>query len=161
MVEVTKQMPKLRKQDAEPKAETKVEHKAATAPKADLKGEKIAAVLIRGREIGIRHDVKQALDILKLKRRHICVIYNDSPSIRGLMVKCKDLITYGPISDGMLAELKAKRGSLKDRNGKELNVFRMHPPRGGYRKGIKVSYQEGGDLGFRRKGMDDFLRKML
>ena len=80
MVEVTKQMPKLKKD--EPKVETKVEHKAE--PKASKTGEKIAAVLIRGREIGIRHDVVQALDILKLKRRHICVVYNDSPSIRGL-----------------------------------------------------------------------------
>lgn len=160
MVEITKPMPKL-KPKVEQKAEHKPEHKAEHA-KGEHKGSKIAAVLIRGREIGIRHDVVQALDILKLKRRHICVVYNDSPSIRGLMFKCKDLITYGPVSDETLAELESKRGSLKDRDGKKLNVFRMHPPRGGYgSKGIKVSYQEGGCLGLRRKGMDDFLKKMM
>ena len=159
MVEVTKPMPKLRNQAAAPKQAPK-----AAAPKAEKTQKadgKIAAVLIRGREIGVRHDVKQALDILKLQRRHICVVYDDSPSIRGLMVKCKDLITYGPISSETYATLHDKRGSLKNREGKKLDVFRMHPPRGGYRKGIKVSYQEGGDLGYRRSGMDEFLTKMM
>jgi large subunit ribosomal protein L30 len=163
MVEITKPMPKLRKETpkAEPKAEApKAESKAPKAAKAS--GDKIAAVLIRGREIGIRHDVKQALDILKLQRRQICVVYNDNPSIRGLLFKCKDLITYGPISEETYKLLNEKRGSLKNREGKALDVFRMHPPRGGYgRKGIKVSYQEGGCLGLRRKGMDEFLAKMM
>lgn len=158
MVEITKPMPKLK-----PKAEHKVEHKAEEHKASHKKsGEKIAAVLIRGREIGIRHDVKQALDILKLRRRHICVVFDDNESVRGLMFKCKDLITYGPISEATLKELNEKRGNLKNREGKTLDVFRMHPPRGGYgRKGIKVSYQEGGCLGLRRKGMDDFLAKMM
>jgi large subunit ribosomal protein L30 len=160
-MEITKPVPDLKKV-AEKHAAKNVRVKAAEKPVMKPKtGQKIAAVLIRGREIGIRHDVKQALDILKLRRRHICVVYEDSPSLRGLLVKCKDLITYGPISDDMYKQLHDKRGSLKNRDGKQLDVFRMHPPRGGYRKGIKVSYQEGGDLGYRRKGMDDFLAKML
>jgi ribosomal protein L30/L7E len=141
---------------------------AAKAPKtpvaknAVIEGVKLAAVLIRGREIGVRHDVKQALDTLKLQRRHICVVYKDTPSTRGLMLQCKDLITFGPITDGTFKLLNEKRGSLKDRDGTPINVFRMHPPRGGYgHKGIKVSYQQGGCLGLRRKGMDEFLAKML
>jgi large subunit ribosomal protein L30 len=129
---------------------------------AKQESKKIAAVLIRGREIGIRHDVVRALDGLKLRRRHICVVYDDVPATRGQLVKCKDLITYGPISDETYKLLNEKRGSLKDRDGKALDVFRMHPPRGGYgRKGIKTSYQEGGCLGQRRKGMDEFLAKMM
>jgi ribosomal protein L30/L7E len=132
--------------------------KAAEKPSST----QLAAVLIRGREIGVRHDVKQALDGLKLLRKHICVIYPDSASVRGLLFKCKDLITYGPITAETLALLHEKRGSLKNREGKQLNVFRMHPPRGGFGyKGIKVSYQEGGCLGLRRKGMDEFLKRML
>jgi large subunit ribosomal protein L30 len=159
MVEVTTQMPKL-KPKAAPKAEVP---KAETKPKkAEPKGDLIAAVLIRGREMGVRHDMRQTLDILKLRRRHVCVVYTDSASVRGSLHKVKDLITYGPISAETFAELNAKRGSLKDRDGKPINVFRMHPPRGGYgHKGIKVSYQQGGCLGLRRKGMDAFLAKMM
>jgi ribosomal protein L30/L7E len=123
---------------------------------------RIAIVLIRNRTIGVRHDVVRALDNLRLGRRHICAVFPDNASTRGLMFKCKDLTTYGPISEEMFKLLNEKRGSLKDREGKLLNVFRMHPPRGGYgNKGIKVSYQEGGCLGLRRKEMDAFLAKML
>ena len=121
----------------------------------------LAAILIRGREMGVRHDIRQTLENLKLQRRHICVVYPDCKSTRGMLNKAKDLITYGPITPATLAKLEEKRGSLKDRDGKKLNVFRMHPPRGGWgAKGIKMSYQEGGCLGLRRKGMDELLEKM-
>lgn len=122
----------------------------------------LAVVLIRNRTIGVRHDTVRALDNLRLRRRHICAVFQDNPTMRGLMFKCKDLTTYGPISEETLKLLNEKRGSLKDREGKPINVFRMHPPRGGYgHKGIKVGYQDGGCLGLRRKGMDDFLAKMM
>jgi ribosomal protein L30/L7E len=131
------------------------------APAAQAGG-RLAIVLIRNRTIGVRHDVHRALDRLRLRRRHICSVFPDNASVRGLMFKCKDLTTYGPISEETLKLLNEKRGSLKDRDGKTLNVFRMHPPRGGYgHKGIKVGYQEGGCLGLRRKGMDAFLAKMM
>ena len=164
---VKKTLAKLPQKDA-PKAEAKAPAKKTAAktenrtPKTDLSGAKIAAVLIRGREIGLRHDVVRALDALKLQRRHICVVYKDTPSIRGQLFKVKDQITYGPISDETLKLLDEKRGSLKDRDGNKLHVYRMHPPRGGYgHKGIKVPYQMGGCLGLRRKGMDEFLAKMM
>ena len=125
-------------------------------------GSKLAIVLVRNRTIGVRHDVVRSLDKLRLGRRQICAVFDDTPSIRGLMFKVKDLTTYGPISEDTLKLLNEKRGSLKDREGKPLNVFRMHPPRGGYgRKGIKVNYQDGGCLGLRREGMDAFLGKMM
>lgn len=159
-------------QEAPVKAATKAPAKApAKAPVASKEskskesspsGEKLAIVLIRNRTIGVRHDVVRSLDKLRLGRRQICAVFEDTPSVRGMMFKVKDLTTYGPISEATLKMLNEKRGSLKDREGKLLNVFRMHPPRGGYgRKGIKVSYQDGGCLGLRRKGMDAFLEKMM
>ena len=145
-----------------PQKETKAPAKNAVATPKDMSGAKLAAVLIRGRSIGIRHDVVQALDILRLQRRHICVLYKDTPSVRGQLFKCKDQITYGPVSEATIKLLDEKRVSLKDRDGNKLHVYRMHPPRGGYgHKGIKVAYQSGGCLGLRRTGMDDFLAKMM
>lgn len=137
--------------------------KVAPANKSSASSNKLLAiVLIRNRTIGVRHDVVRTLDNLNLGRRQICAVFEDTPSIRGAMFKCKDLTSYGPISEETLKLLNEKRGSLKDREGKPLNVFRMHPPRGGYgRKGIKVSYQNGGCLGLRREGMDAFLGKMM
>jgi ribosomal protein L30/L7E len=160
----TEEAPKARKPEQKGTMH-EVKEQLSKLPKkeaGELSGALIAAVLIRGREIGLRHDVVRTLDKLKLQRRHICVVYKDTPAIRGMMEKCKDQITYGPITQETFKTLGEKRGSLKDREGKALNVFRMHPPRGGYgHKGIKVSYQEGGCLGMRRKGMDAFLAKMM
>lgn len=153
-----------KKQAAKPVAKPAVKAVAEKSVERNVSSDKgmIAVVLIRNRTIGVRHDVHRALDNLRLRRRHICAVFPDNATTRGLMFKCKDLTTYGPISEEMLKLLNEKRGSLKDREGKPLNVFRMHPPRGGYgHKGIKVSYQEGGCLGLRRKGMDAFLTKML
>ena len=134
-----------------------------TKPVKQALGDKlIAAVLVRGRRVGVRHDVQRTLDNLKMQRNHICVVYNDSASLRGMLNKCKDLVTYGPITKEVLAALEEKRGSLKDRDGNKLYVFRMNPPKGGWgRKGIKVSYQNGGCLGYRAKGMAAQLEKMM
>jgi ribosomal protein L30/L7E len=134
----------------------------STQTSKELKRPLLAALLIRGSAIGTRHDVRRALEKLQLGRRQICSVFADSPSMRGLMHQCKDLITYGPIGEETFKLLNEKRGSLKDKHGKPLHVFRMHPPRGGYgHKGIKVDYQEGGCLGYRSKGMDDLLKKMM
>ena len=121
----------------------------------------LAGVLIRGREVGMDHDVKQTLDILRMRRKNVCVVVPDNLVNRGLFNKVKDFIAYGPVDAAVLKELQEKRGSLK-KDGKDLNVFRMHPPRGGFaRKGTKVSYQQGGVLGLRAEKMADLLKKMM
>ncbi len=40
------------------------------------------------------------------------------------------------------------------------NLFRLHPPRGGY-KGVKKPYKNGGTLGYRGKDINTILEKML
>lgn len=136
--------------------------KAPTVPKPAAQGGKLlAAVLLRGM-IGARHDVRKALAALRLGRKFICVVVPDNASNRGAMFLAKDFITFGPITPEVLEELRAKRGSLKDSEGKELNVFRMPPPRGGFgKKGTKAGYQQGGELGLRPEGMADLLRRMM
>ncbi len=133
----------------------------AAAAREGTGGGMIAAVLVRGR-IGARHDVVRSLDGLRLRRKHVCSVVPDTAVYRGLLRKCKDFITYGPIDAATLAQLREKRKQLKDNDGNPIDVFRMNSPRGGYAgKGTKVSYQEGGALGLRRETMGDFLRKMM
>lgn len=49
---------------------------------------------------------------------------------------------------------------LKDINGFKP-VFRMHPPRGGHRGGIKIPFNSGGTLGYVGNYMDVLIQKML
>jgi large subunit ribosomal protein L30 len=123
--------------------------------------EKLAAILVRG-EVGLRHDVKKTLQLLNMGRKHICVVIENNPVNRGLLQKVKDFVTFGPVSEETVKELRDKRSTLKDKEGKHKDVFRLHPPIGGFeRKGIKVSFNQGGALGLRKEGMDALIKRMI
>ena len=120
----------------------------------------IAIILLRGR-IGLHRDVKKTLDLLKLQKKHVCVIMADTPSLKGMLQKAKDAITWGPIDQDTYKELVEKRGK-KDAEGKVHNHFNLNPPKGGFeRKGIKTSYTLGGALGNRKEAINDLIKKML
>lgn len=40
-------------------------------------------------------------------------------------------------------------------------VFRLHPPRGGFKKSTKRPYNDGGELGYRGKAINDLIIRML
>lgn len=135
--------------------------KVAAAASKEMKG-KLALILIRGL-IGIRKDIKDALFFLRLRKKHACVVVEDTPSNRASALKCKDYITYGEIDDATLKMLLEKRGK-KDpkKKGYLKKFFMLPPPRGGFeRKGIKVPYGKGGVLGYRGAKINDLLRKMI
>ena len=53
---------------------------------------------------------------------------------------------------------------LKDRARKTWiikPVFRLHPPRGGFRGSIKKPYGAGGELGYRGPAINELIRRML
>jgi len=40
-------------------------------------------------------------------------------------------------------------------------VFRLHPPRGGFRGSIKKPYGAGGELGYRGEAINELIKRML
>jgi large subunit ribosomal protein L30 len=40
-------------------------------------------------------------------------------------------------------------------------VFRLHPPRGGFKRSTKRPYNDGGELGYRGKAINDLIKRML
>jgi len=40
-------------------------------------------------------------------------------------------------------------------------VFRLHPPRGGFKGSIKKPYGDGGELGYRGRAINELIRRML
>lgn len=118
----------------------------------------VAAILIRGL-IGTRSEVRDTLSMLRLRKKHACVVVKNSPHVRGMLQKSKDFITYGPIDAATIEELKKARTPVHDEN--DVLVFNLAPPRGGFeRKGIKKAYTQGGALGA-RKEMDTIIKKMM
>jgi len=120
----------------------------------------LAAILVRG-DVNVKTEIKDALATLRLRNKHVCVLVQDTKQIRGHLLKCKDYITFGPITPETKKLLEEKRGE-KTSEGKLKPYFRLHPPRGGFeRKGIKKTFAEGGALGDRGAKMDALIKRML
>lgn len=117
--------------------------------------EKIVAVRVRGL-IGVRRELRETMDMLRLYKKNYCVVLNDTPSIRGMLVKVKDFITWGNIDDETLKLLKEKRTE------KDKKFFRLNPPKKGFgRKGIKKVFGVGGALGDRKEKINDLIIRMI
>lgn len=121
---------------------------------------KIAVILIRGL-VGVRTDIKDTLFSLNLRKKHACVVVEDTPSVRGMLKKAQDYIAFGEITDSTYALLVEKRAK-KDVNDELKPVFFLAPPVGGFeRKGIKKPFTVGGALGDRKEKINDLLVKMI
>ncbi|MFC1801130.1 uL30 family ribosomal protein [Nanoarchaeota archaeon] len=110
---------------------------------------KIAVILIRS-IVGSNYEVKDALRMLRLKKKNICVVLEKNPSNLGMVKKVKDLVTWGELNEEVLGLLKDKK------------TINLHPPRGGFeRKGIKIPFKVGGALGYRGEKINDLIKRML
>ncbi|MEM2963568.1 MAG: uL30 family ribosomal protein [Candidatus Anstonellales archaeon] len=94
---------------------------------------------------------KKTLELLKLTRVNHCVLVPSTPSLRGMIAVCKDYVAYGAPSQDIITRLHEKYGNKE-------TLFRLHPPRGGW-KSIKKPYPRGA-LGF-HKDINKILKKML
>jgi len=140
---------------------------------------KVAVVRIRG-ENNLNSDIKDTLKMLRLYRKHYCVVLDDTDSVRGMLKKVKDYVAYGNLTEDTFNILVSKRGELykgpvEDKKGKIkynrfINVdnkkfkkyFRLSPPKGGFeRRGIKVGFGECGVLGDRKDKINDLIKKMV
>ena len=136
-------------------------------------------VLVRGL-IDLSKDVKDTLAMLRLFRKNQAVIVdNNTPTVKGMIIKVKDCVTWGEIDDATVKELVEKRGELflarktdvKKKykyatfsfNGNDYKpYFRLNPPRKGFgRKGIKMPFGVGGGLGYRGEKINDLIKRML
>jgi len=138
----------------------------------------IAIVRVRGVS-GIKPDIRKTMELLRLHKKHHCVIYPKmTKQIEGMLNLAKDYITWGEISSDTLKELIEKRGRLPGNkrvnkedvdkiaaaleNGEDVQikpVFRLNSPRKGW-KNIKLRYPEGA-LGPRGKDMDELIKRMM
>jgi len=141
-------------------------------------GKRVAVILVRGL-VGVRHDQRDTLLLLRLRRKNICVVLENNPVMLGMIQKVKDFVTWGELQEEVFQELLDRRGEafqgrvtdskekytytlLEVGKKKYKPYFRLNPPRKGFgRKGIKVSFQAGGALGYRGEKINDLVKRML
>ncbi len=147
------------------------------------------ALRVRGRT-GIKSEIADTLDMLRLTRINHAVLVPETPSYLGMLRKGKDYITWGEIDQETLTSIIEKRGRFPGRgrfttegltgdyaSAEELAeailkeettldeaglkpVFRLHPPRKGYNH-IRKSFKEGGTLGYRGEEISQLVKKMI
>ncbi len=112
---------------------------------------KLAIIRIRG-PVKINKKIEETMKFLKLEKRNNCRVFEETPSIRGMIEKVKDYVTWGTID--------AETEKLLEKKSKD--VVRLNPPRGGFeRKGIKLPYKKGGALGNREDKIKELILKMV
>ncbi len=145
-----------------------------------------AAVKIRG-TVTARKEIIDTLKMLRLHRKHHCVLLPENDTVRGMLQKAKDYITWGEISDDVMKKLILKRGRkpgnkrLTEEEAEKVfselkkctsgvskllislgvkPVFRLTPPSGGFKKSIKQHYPRG-ELGYRGEKINELLVRMI
>lgn len=73
---------------------------------------RIAIVRVSGSP-DLRDDVKDTMRILNLTRPNHCVIRKEDSSLRGMLEKSKEALTWGPIEGDVLKELLENRGEFE------------------------------------------------
>ena len=137
----------------------------------------ICVIRIKGR-VGIKKDVDETLNRLRLRKKYVCVVLNPKKEQYGMIKKVKDFVAFGEITNEMFQKLIEVRGKLIDKSKKidakkiveeiqkgkkyeDLNLkpfFRLHPAR----KGIKSKLHfPKGVLGDNKNKINDLVERML
>ncbi|MDR2623083.1 MAG: 50S ribosomal protein L30 [Methanobrevibacter sp.] len=68
-------------------------------------------VRVRG-TTGVRKDIANTLNMLRLNRLNHGVLIQNNPSYKGMLQKAKDYITWGEVDHEVLMDVISKRGKL-------------------------------------------------
>ena len=141
----------------------------------------IAIIRIRG-TIGIRKDIKETLAYLKLNKPNHCVIVPENEIYLGMIKKVKDYIAYGKIDDKTLKAMIETRGKYstskpvekkdvekvlklvkegKIKESKIKNLFKLQPPKKGFKRSTKKGFNQKGILGDNKEKINNLLSRML
>lgn len=119
----------------------------------------IAVIRIKG-IVGIRKEIAETLDRLRLRRKYACVVFEKPSEVQlGMIKKVQDFVAFGEISDDVYKKLIEARGK-KDSEGKLKPFFRLHPPRGGAKTQRHYGIEKG-ILGNNKKDINKLIGRML
>ncbi len=110
----------------------------------------ICAVRIRG-NMGLDKRKRDILSRLGLARPNYVGFYDDS--MAPVIKEVESAVAWGEVPEEFISRLDGKR------RYKSRNVFRLQPPKGGY-KSVRLFYPKG-DLGYRGEKIVELVERML
>jgi large subunit ribosomal protein L30 len=112
-------------------------------------------------QAGIRTDVEETLRRLNIHRKLACTLVDSKDNKFEMAKSVRDFVSYGEISDELVKQIIINRGeTLKGEKIAEKDVpkilegikkgewkikrfFRLHPPRGSFKKSTKIAAPKG------------------
>jgi len=80
----------------------------------ESKDRKLAIVRIRGR-VGVKPDIRETLEKLRLKKKNVCVVINAEKQFLGMLKVVEPYVAWGEIDKKTFAELLKKRAKVSKR----------------------------------------------
>jgi len=131
--------------------------------------------------------------MLHLGRSNHAVLVESSPSMIGMLRRVQSYVTWGEVSDGLIASLLKKRGrlagdtELTDEYAQKIGyesinelasalasckvvyrnlpgiqpLFKLRPPKKGFKGKIKKSFRAGGEAGYRGEAISELATRMI
>ena len=118
----------------------------------------IAVIRIKG-QVGLKKEIVETLNRLRLRRKYVCVLIEPTQKNFGMIKKLRDFVAFGEINEETKKELIKKRGK-KDKDGKLKPFFRLHPPRGGIDSKKHFGVKKG-VLGDNKIKINELIGRML
>jgi ribosomal protein L30/L7E len=115
---------------------------------------KILVLKVRG-AMQANYGVKETLAQLGLKRIHSCAVLEDNASVKGMLQKAKDYLTWGELDATTEKLLESKR---KSREVGKHKVYALNSPKKGF-KPVKRHVPKG-ELGH-RKDIGKLIERMV
>jgi large subunit ribosomal protein L30 len=140
----------------------------------------IVAIRIAGL-VGIDKKTASTLDALRLRRKYSCVLLDEKPELLGMLEQVKEKVAFGQPDKETLKLLLLKRARTKGGKAVTLNegfieqfiegkqkledagikpFFRLHPPRGGFKRSTRLPFPRG-ILGNNKEKINELIKKMV
>lgn len=71
----------------------------------------LAVIRLRG-EVGVSKNVAATLELLRLRKKHRCILVPATANYMGMISKVKDYCTFGEVEEAVVKELLQKRGRI-------------------------------------------------
>lgn len=112
-------------------------------------------------QASLKGEFDETLKRMNIHRKLACTFINKDDSAQmGMLAKATNMVAYGEITDELAAKIIEARGQgidgkpvgkdtakiiegIKKGEWKIKKFFRLHPPRGGFKKSTKLGYPQG------------------
>jgi large subunit ribosomal protein L30 len=120
----------------------------------------ICVVRIRG-QVKLKNEIAETFRRLRMLQKLNCIFIDEKDSVRmGMLKKLNEYVVFGTVDEAFMKKVIEARG-VKDKEGNYKGYCRLHPPRGGFKKSTKYSFNSGEGILGENKDVVKLVERML